>query len=205
MMSQRITSAVLALLLAAPVLGSAQSLGEVAKREQEKQEKKKKKDKEKGGKAAGEVKVYTEEDLKKARESTAGNLTILPDTGAASAPASSSSEEAAALARETMRGGDGALPADESGWRARAADRRNAVRVAESRVQTLEAQVAGLRNDMTITNTQDPNRLQTQGRDLAEAQANLESAKRELDAARQALAGLEDEARRAGAMPGWVR
>ena len=202
MMSQRITSAVLALLLAAPGLGSAQSLGEVAKREQEKQEKKKK---DKGGKAAGEVKVYTEEDLKKARESTAGNLTILPDTGAAGASVSSSSEEAAALARETMRGGDGALPADESGWRARAADRRNAVRVAESRVQTLEAQVAGLRNDMTITNTQDPNRLQTQGRELADAQANLESAKRELDAARQALAGLEDEARRAGAMPGWVR
>jgi outer membrane murein-binding lipoprotein Lpp len=72
-------------------------------------------------------------------------------------------------------------------------------------VQTLEAQIAGLRNDMTITNTQDPNRLQTQGRELADAQANLESAKRELDAARQALAGLEDEARRAGAMPGWVR
>jgi predicted nucleic acid-binding Zn-ribbon protein len=203
MMSQRITSAVLALLLAAPVLGSAQSLGEVAKREQEKQEKKKK-DKEKGGKAAGEVKVYTEEDLKKARESTAGNLTILPDTGAA-ASAAASSEEAAALARETMRGGDASLPADESGWRARTADRRNAVRVAESKVQTLEAQIAGLRNDMTITNTQDPNRLQTQGRELADAQANLESAKRELDAARQALAGLEDEARRAGAMPGWVR
>src|SRR5438309_7333844 len=67
----------LVLLLAGPVLAPAQSLGEVAKREQEKQEKKKKK----SGKPPATVKVYTDEDLKKAREAESGAVTVLPENG----------------------------------------------------------------------------------------------------------------------------
>ncbi|HLQ21741.1 MAG TPA: hypothetical protein VK132_00975, partial [Gemmatimonadales bacterium] len=55
-------SVALVLLVAVPAVAGAQSLGEVAKREEEK--------KKKSGKPPG--KVYTEEDLKKARESGSG-------------------------------------------------------------------------------------------------------------------------------------
>jgi predicted nucleic acid-binding Zn-ribbon protein len=192
----------LALFLAVPVPGPAQSLGEIAKREEEKKEKKKK-----AGKPPSTAKVYTEEDLKKARESDAGNLTILPDTGATESSSSSGSSGEQPAGR---LGGENSVestarPRDERGWRALASQRRQAVKVAESRVQMLEGQIAALRNDMSPTNVMDPNRLQTQGRELEEAQTNLDAARQELDQARQALANLEDDARRAGAMPGWVR
>ena len=37
------------------------------------------------------------------------------------------------------------------------------------------------------------------------AQSQLDAARRTLDRAREALAGLDDEPRRAGAQPGWIR
>jgi hypothetical protein len=40
---------------------------------------------------------------------------------------------------------------------------------------------------------------------LAELRAMTARAKAERDAARQAVSDLEDEARRAGALPGWLR
>ena len=172
------------LLVAVPVVVGAQSLGEVAKRQEEKKKKSSK----------PPSKVYTEEDLKKARESGSGTVNVLPEIGSSSTPAAS--EQPA---------GSETAPHDENYWRAEATRRREAVKVADSRVQMLEAQVAGLRSDMSPTNTQDPNRLQNQDRELRQAQDNLETARRDLDAARQALANLDDEARRAGVPPGWVR
>jgi hypothetical protein len=80
--------AVLVLFLAAGAVSRAQSLGEVAKKEQEKQEKKKK---EKTGKPPAPVKTYTDEDLKKARESEAGAVTVLPENGNLEAGSASSS------------------------------------------------------------------------------------------------------------------
>jgi hypothetical protein len=52
---------------------------------------------------------------------------------------------------------------------------------------------------------QDPNRLQNIDRQLRETQEALRAAQRQAAAARQAVADLEDEARRGGGLPGWVR
>jgi predicted nucleic acid-binding Zn-ribbon protein len=184
------------LLVAVPVVVGAQSLGEVAKRQEEKKKKKS---------TQPPSKVYTEEDLKKARESGSGTVNVLPEIGSSSSPAASErpsgSEGGPARGENSVNAG----PHDESSWRAEAGRRRDAVKVADSRVQMLEAQVAGLRSDMSPTNTQDPNRLQNQDRELRQALDNLEAARRELDTARQSLANLDDEARRAGVPPGWVR
>ena len=80
------------------------------------------------------------------------------------------------------------------------------MRKADARVQELETRISALRVDITPgVNVQDPNRLQTLDRALREAQDALDAARREAASARQALADLEDEARRAGALPGWVR
>src|SRR5437867_3966947 len=91
---------ILALLVGLPLLAQSQSLGEVAKREQEKQEKKKK-----SGKPPATVKVYTEEDLKKARESESGALTVLPENGNfEAAPDTSSADD------EVVTGEGGRIP-----------------------------------------------------------------------------------------------
>jgi len=93
----------------------------------------------------------------------------------------------------------------ETYWRDRATRLRDAVTEADGKVKDLEARIAALRNDLNPVNTQDPNRLQTRDRELQEATDGLDAARRAADAARKALADLEEEARRAGAMPGWVR
>jgi len=182
---------VLLVIMGAP-RGSAQSLGEVAKREEEK--------KKKSGKPPATAKVYTDEDLKKARESGTSNVNFLPENENTASSSSSSSSGADDRSGGSEGGGGG-----EKYWRNIARQRRQAVQQSEQEVKELESRIAALRNDMSPTNVQDPNRLQSQGRDLQQAQEELAVARRQLEEARQAVANLEDEARRAGAMPGWVR
>ena len=93
----------------------------------------------------------------------------------------------------------------EAHWRGIAARRREAVVAAEKLVAELNARVAGLQNDMSPTNLGDPNREQTLRAQAADARARLAEAEAALAAARKAVDDLEDEARRAGALPGWVR
>ncbi|HEY2940869.1 MAG TPA: hypothetical protein VGN09_00410 [Vicinamibacteria bacterium] len=191
--------AILALLVGLPLLAQSQSLGEVAKREQEKQEKKKK-----SGKPPTTVKVYTEEDLKKARESESGALTVLPENGNfEAAPATSSDDD------EVVTGEGGRIPGgrkrNEAYWRGRTTQLREAAAEADSKVKELEARIAALRNDMSPTNVQDPNRLQSRDRELREAMDSLDATRTAAETARKALADLEEEARRAGVPPGWVR
>jgi hypothetical protein len=189
----------LASLLAGTTVVRAQSLGEVAKKEQEKQERKKK---EKSGKPP--AKVYTEEDLKKARESEAGAVTVLPENGnVESGSASSSSDDDEAVSGEGRPAGG--KRRTETYWRGRATRARDAVNEADAKVKDLEARVTAIRNDLNPVNTQDPNRLQTRDRELREAIDALEAARQGADAARKALSDLEEEARRAGALPGWLR
>ena len=93
----------------------------------------------------------------------------------------------------------------ESTWRERANQHRRAVSQAEQRIGELEAKLAEIRNDLAPTNVMDPNREQTRRAEYAQTQAELEVAKGELERARQALADLEEEARRKGVPPGWIR
>src|SRR5438128_1703982 len=179
-----ILAAVLGLAAAAAV-ARAQSLGEVAAREQEKKAKK----------PPSGARVYTDEDLKKARESGSGAVTVLPAVAGVGT-----------ASREDVDGAGGTARDKEKYWRAKAAERRDGVGKADAKVQELESRVSALRVDINPgVNVQDPNRLQTLDRALREAQDALEAARREAATARQALADLEDEARRAGALPGWVR
>jgi len=186
----------LVLLLGGPVLAQAQSLGEVAKREQEKQEKKKKK----SGKPPATVKVYTDEDLKKAREAESGAVTVLPENGNFQAAASSDDNEVA-----SGEGAPAGRKRNEAYWKGRATQLRETAEEADNKVKELEARIAALRNDMSPTNVQDPNRLQSRDRELREAMDSLDATRSAAETARKALADLEEEARRAGVPPGWVR
>jgi hypothetical protein len=179
----------LAILLGATGVARAQSLGDVAKREEDK--------KKKAGKPpAAAPKVYTDEDLKKAREADSAAVTVLPENGNLQRSSSTSSGDSSEQSDATK---------NERYWRKQAAERREAVEEADKNVRDLQARLTALRNDLTPTNLMDPGRLQTQDRDIRQAEGELEAARRDAATARQRVADLEDEARRAGALPGWVR
>jgi hypothetical protein len=126
-----------------------------------------------------------------------GTVTKLPPSAvvATPRPAEGSSELAPSRAEQE----------EEAGWRGRATALRDAISSAEKSIPEIEDRIAGLRNDRNPTNLMDPNREQTRQAEIAKAQAELEAVKAGLETSRQALAALEEEARRKGIPPGWLR
>jgi hypothetical protein len=171
------------LLAAAPAL--PQSLGEVAERS----------NKQRKGTPA---KVYTNDDLNESHDAPEGKVAS-PAAPAPAAPAA------------TPSGGASTAPAPAptmdpaQRWRRDAKARRDAVARAEANVAAIQAKIDALLLDLNPTNVGDPNRLQTIEAEKAKALADLEMAKEELAQARQGVEDLEDEARKAGVPPGWLR
>jgi len=120
-----------------------------------------------------------------------GTVTTLPKTAALPTP---SPDAAAAEAAQ-----------QEILWRGRADNLRFTIAATEKNIAELEDKIAAIRNDRSPTNLMDPNREQTRQAEMAKAQAQLESAQSALAAARQAQSDLEEEARRKGIPPGWLR
>ena len=120
-----------------------------------------------------------------------GTVTTLPKSAEVPAPPASSGSSDAAQR--------------EAAWRGRASALRDAITAAEKSIPEIEDRIAGLRNDRNPTNLMDPNREQNRQAEIAKAQAELESMRAGLERSRQALADLEEEARRKGIPPGWLR
>ena len=160
----------------------AQSLGEVAARTNK-------------DRKHPPAKVYTNDDLEAGR---AGGDATAPAT-AAPAPAGTAAPAggAAPAPAPTMD------PAQR--WRRDAKARRDAIARSEAKVAAIQARIDSLLLDMNPTNVGDPSRLQTIEAEKAKAMADLEVAKDELAQAQQALETLEEEARKAGVPPGWLR
>lgn len=157
------------------------------------------------------VKVYTDEDLKKARENPSSNVTLI---GSPDAPAPSSAGEPA----ETGRGGGNELGTgestpqmdrrlDEATWRGMARESWGAVRAAEARIRELEAQIEELllgdRNP-SPPDLLDPSRLQKREAARVEAEKNLAEARNQLATARQGVESLQERARAAAVPQSWV-
>jgi Flp pilus assembly protein TadD len=88
----------------------------------------------------------------------------------------------------------------EAHWRDKAAERREAVRSAEQRVAALKAQVDQLQRQAAQTSADGDS-----GREMAKAQDDLESAQERLAKAHRRMEELQDEARRKGLPPDWLR
>jgi len=130
------------------------------------------------------AKVYTNDDLRDARS-------------AGERPASAAAPAAPSPPPATMD------PAQR--WRRDAKARRDAIARAEADVAAVQARLDALLVDRDPTNVLDPNRLQTLEAERAKAMQELEAAKEGLAKARQDLEDLEEEARKAGVPPGWLR
>jgi hypothetical protein len=80
---------------------------------------------------------------------------------------------------------------------------RAALEKDEADAARLQATVAGLQRD--VTSRDDPAQRAVLSNQLAQAMADRQKAATKAEADRAALAALEEEARRQGVPPGWMR
>jgi hypothetical protein len=157
-------------------------------------DKDKKKDKDKPA-AKKPPRTYTDEDLKRARESGVGNVVFLPE-----------------LPPESRSAGDEAGPvsdrdAERESWKSRAKSSLEQVAAAEEHIKNLESRIAELTNDMSQNpgDLFDPSRLQKREAEKHQKLKELEEAKQALVDARSAREAFEREAREANIPPGWLQ
>ena len=94
-------------------------------------------------------------------------------------------------------------PQDEEFWRARITAAREALSRNELFLEALQNRVDGLRVDFTARD--DPYQREEIAALRRDAMAEMERVQREIDGQTQAIADIEEEARRAGVPPGWLR
>jgi hypothetical protein len=176
----RVGLAGLLLVLTFPVVSLAQTqqptLVELARREQERR---------KGIKVV--AKVYTDKDVRQAPPR--------PATAEAVPPAATAIQEPAAPAAAEGH--------DEKWWKDRITEAREDVRRNEVFADALQTKINSLTTDYVAQG--DPfQRLKT-GEARQKALAEIERVKRDTEKGKKQITDIEDEARRAGVPPGWLR
>jgi hypothetical protein len=190
------TATIVVLLMAA--VTSAQGLGEAAAREKARREK--------AGESGRAARTVTDEDLKtgvKDGTQSAGTYSPAAGTvGTAATGANASKEQSGARSTPGSRQTAPADTArnDEEHWRRRVGTARARVAQAEKNGEEMEKLhlVEGERYVDAKTGA-------TVVANLTELRALTAKAKAEREVARQALSDLEEEARRGGVPPGWLR
>jgi len=162
-------------------VATAQSLGDVAKKEEQRR---------KAVKSAG--KVYTNDTLK---ADPTPSVPATNATGTTPAPAASSPAPAPS--------DDSADKGDEKTWRKRIADARDALQRSQAFADALQSQLNGLTTD--FVNRDDPAQRQQIANKRDAALAELERVKKEVAAQTKAISDIQEQARRAGVPAGWVR
>lgn len=182
-------TAVAMLALAIPVY--AQSLGELAKKEQERRKA-----------TPSASKVYTNEDLKK--------IYVPPGT----ADASKDSKDAKDTkdpkdakesdAKADAKGAKSAEPAmDEAAWRSRMTNAREDVRKGEMFRDALQSRINGLTADFTARD--DPYQRAQIADERQKALAELARVNDDIVKAKKLITEIEEEARQANVPAGWIR
>ena len=162
-------------------VASAQSLGDVAKKEEQRR---------KTVKSSG--KVYTNDQLK------ADPTPSVPATSATgTTPAPAASTPAPAPSDDSTDKGD------EKTWRKRIADARDALQRSQAFADALQSQLNALTTD--FVNRDDPIQRQQIANKRDAALAELERVKKEVAAQNKAINDIQEQARRAGVPAGWVR
>jgi hypothetical protein len=178
---------VLVALAAATV--SAQTLADVARAEEARR---------KGVKETG--KVYTNEDLK--HDGPAGLSGEAPKTppgeGAAAAAGSTSGQAAAPAAPKEEE-----PKKDQAYWSGRIKQARSQLERSKVLLAALDSRINALNTD--FVNRDDPAQRAVIEQDRHSATAEMARVRKEIEEQTKAVADIEDEARRAGVPPGWLR
>ncbi|NOT24564.1 MAG: hypothetical protein HOP16_00555 [Acidobacteria bacterium] len=189
-------SIALALVLASAATASAQSLADVARREEERR------------KTVGtSSKVYTNDQLRP--EPAAGtNPAPAPATPAGPAASEPATGASAAGAAEGSKPEGQAAPAanaptPEQMWRKRVADERAAIARSQVLADALQSRINGLTTD--FENRGDPIQKNALLADRQKALAELDRMKKEINEHQKTITTIQEEARRAGVPAGWTR
>ena len=175
----RLVAASLAVAIVAVSSASAQTLGELAKREQERR---------KAVKAP--TKVLTAEQVPKATAPAPA------PAGVAGAPGDPKTQKPAEQVKED--------PAQqEAAWKARMAGLREELRRGEMFAEALQTRINSLSAD--FTSRDDPYQRQKVGEERLKSLAELDRVKADVELVKKKIAEAEEEARRAGVPPGWLR
>jgi hypothetical protein len=163
----------------------AQSLGDLARKEQERR------------KTVTPGKVYTNDDLRAAPPGSP--VTAVPSSPAPDAPSASQGETPAG---ETPAAAD-TVRKDEAYWRERLQAERNAVERAAVLLGALQSRVDALQTD--FVNRDDPAARAIITVERQRALAELDRTKQEIQQHTQAIADIQEQARRAGVPAAWYR
>jgi len=153
------------------------------------------KEKERRAKIAKPAKVLTQGDAKE----TTGSVTV---------PLAISSEGTATSSREGESREAESPEVRKSAWKARADHARAEVAAAEEKLVALEREFATFQADLaplSAAEAQDPMRLQNRATRLEELKKAVLTQKAAFAEAKKAISTLEDEARKKGVPPGWLR
>ena len=182
---RRSVAAFVLTLFTVPFLAAAQNppLAEVAKKEQERRKTLK-----------TPPKVITAKDLPK---TSAPPPAPAPASGA---PAGPGGAEPAAAAPEQK---PGEPERDETWWRTRMGQLREALRRDEAFLEALQSRVNALSTD--FVNRDDPFQRAKIAEDRQKALSEMERVKTEIEQLKKQIEDLEEEARKAGVPPGWLR
>jgi hypothetical protein len=172
-----------------PALAGAQSLGEVARATSAKRKEQPK-----------ARKVYTNDNVRQ-------DFTPSAAPAPAGAPSETAGVASAAEVPSTPAP-DAAAPAagekkDEAYWKQRMAAAREQLERSQAFAAALESQINGLTVD--FLQRDDPVQRATIESNRKKAIAEHERVNREIESHRKAIAAVEDEARKAGVPPGWLR
>jgi hypothetical protein len=172
---------------------SGQTLGEVAKKEAERR---------KALPPAG--KVYTNKDLPASAQKPAATPTPAAETPAAPADpvaaATGQKPEDAKTPGDKPQGDQ----KDETYWKTRMTSAREELRRAEMFSEALQTRVNALNRDFN-SNSANSAQRSALGADRTEALSELTRVKQDVERAKKQVVDIEEEARKAGVPPGWVR
>ncbi len=168
---------------------AAQSLADVAKKEEERRKT-----------VPAPAKVYTNKDL---TAPPAGSAPAAPAAAAGAAKTADPAKEAADKAAKDKEDKDATPAKDEAFWSGRMKALRLKLERDTTFADAMQTKVNSLTTD--VVNRDDPAQRAVVERDRQKAVAELARLTQDVAADKKAITDLQEEARRAGAPPGWLR
>lgn len=176
--------AIVALLVAAAAPAFAQSLADVAKKEEERRKK-----------IAEPAKVYTNKDLSAAPAPSTPAASATPGAPAATPATPKDAAKADTKDKEPAK--------DQAQWAGRMKALRDELARNETFAEAMQTRLNSLQAD--FVNRDDPAQRSIIERDRQKVAGELTRLKQAITDGKKAIADLEEEARRAGVPPGWLR
>ena len=169
-------------------MGSAQSLGDVARQEEARRKE-----------VAHTGKVYTNDSLK---SDAASDVAVTKPTSAQPAPADATKPtDSTKKADEAKKSDD--PKGGEAAWQKRIQAERDALTRSQTFGDALQSRISALSTD--FVNRDDPFQRNQVAADRQNALAELERVKKEIQEHTKAIADIQEEGRKAGVPAGWLR